>query len=280
MRWAPDRRLLVGHGTSRHPVQKEDAGRKRATDRNGQPSATPAQQGVEVGGLLTVVDTKRLAVKATYRLDGGCIALTVSDRARVYLIARDARRHGKEELHRDALYQIDLRTRSLIDRLPLPTGARAVVFGPRGLLLVPLSSGTGLYATDATVAVVDPLRLRLLYRQRPRMIVRALRTFHDPSTNDARSVMQLLRYNGDAWVQLLEKNHQSGFEYLMDQLPTGQLAVVDGIAYLPMRAKQQIERVDLVARKRLAPLEIPTVATWDKSGLLRTRQVFSPRGSR
>jgi hypothetical protein len=250
--WAKGGKLLVGHGHSsgRDKDEKDDA-----------PRAPKA-------GLLTVIDSKKLAIEATYALDGAVIALTAADDDHVYLVGRQARQMGNSELHRDALYQIALSERSIVAKLPLPSGARTVAIGPRGLLHVPLSSGTGLHATDATTVVIDPKDLTVLYRQRPKMVVRSLQSWNN------QLIEHLLRYNGDAWIQIYDRNHQSGLDYRMGQLPTGQLAVVDGIAYLPLRGKHELERVDVEQGKRLPRLVVPGVPKWDKSGLLRTRMVF------
>ena len=151
----------------------------------------------------------------------------------------------------------------------LPLGARQLALGPGGLLYIPFASGSGLSATDATVGVYDPATLKLLVRLRLQMVARAI------ESNRGDLVLNLMR-EGESWLGVIDTTtHQTHFDLRFGRLAADQLAVVDGVAYIPLRGAHALERIDLKAAKRLPRLNLGDMPQGhDVIGLLRTARHF------
>ncbi|MBW2731894.1 MAG: hypothetical protein JRH20_05835 [Deltaproteobacteria bacterium] len=237
LRWADDGRLLVGHATP--------------------PKGPP--------GRVSVVNTRTLEQERSIILQGATIDL-VSFGKHAFVIERTERLIGANEVFATfQLLSIDLQEGKVLRRRAIPAGARELSIGPTGLLYVAHVSGVGMHSTDGRVSVFGSDSLRRVDQLPFEMSVRAM------ASDETLLVTSLLKDNGDAWFNATAVDHSTVFDFRFSELVTRQLAVIDGIAYIPLRQKNAFERVDLQKRARLPRVSLGVERHRDGIGLLRTR---------
>ncbi len=225
-------------------------------------------------GRLSIVSVAadKVALASTIPLQGACqsVVADAHGERQAFVLERRTHRYPEGAVVHYRLVALNLQkggARRATRELPL--GARQLALGPGGLLYIPFASGSGLSVTDATVGVYNPATLKLLVRLRLQMVARAI------ESDRGNLVLNLMR-EGESWLGVIDATtHQTRFDLRFGRLAADQLAVIDGVAYIPLRGAHALERIDLKAAKRLPRLELGELPQGhDVIGLLRTARRF------
>jgi hypothetical protein len=202
------------------------------------------------GGRLTRVITAAPAVDRTIDLAGACLSIAPAGSV-AFVLERSARIANEQQVV--ALYnlaEIDLDRARVRRRLPLPGGARQLLAGPRGLLYLSHASGSGRLQTDGTISVVDPATWQIALRLDLETIPRRMAADHQ------HLAINTLTTSGEAWITVLDRDYRIVMDLRFEALLGGDLALLDGHLHAPGRRGNQLVRVDLRRRSRLAPLKL------------------------